>query len=159
MRAGPKSRRKIRLENGQMLLDVFWHARRESVWWRPKLHLKNFFLPLYYFQAVVDAFPNQQQLRKKQGQSAANREGNGANREENPENQGGFRKQGKKTHNQVQNGRFVNPPRIVRTVSKRKSFQTTQLWGTSRLWILLKARTDDAGQGDAYAAGVTFTLI
>ncbi len=61
-----------------------------------ELHLINVFSPLYYFQVVVDAFQNQRQLRKKQGEYAANREGNGANHKGKPENQGGFPKQDKK---------------------------------------------------------------
>ena len=58
--------------------------------------LDKYFFALIFFQVVVDAFPNQQQLRKKQGEYAVNREGNGANHKGNAENQGGFPKQDKK---------------------------------------------------------------
>ena len=85
--------------------------------------LEKYFFALIFFQVVVDAFQNQRQLRKKQDESAANREGNGANHKGSPENQGGFRKQDKKPHFQVQNGSFVNPLRFVRMVSGRKCFQ------------------------------------
>ena len=78
--------------------------------------LEKYFFALIFFQVVVDVFQNQRQFRKKQGESAANREGNGANHKGKPENQGEFRRQDKKPHYQVQNGSFVNVPRIVRMV-------------------------------------------
>ena len=92
-----------------------------------KIALDKYFFALLFFQVVVDVFQNQQQLRKKQGQSGTNRERNGTNCEEKPKNQGESLKQGKKPHYQVQNGKFVNPLRIVRMILKRKSFQTTQV--------------------------------